>query len=246
MLLHELAEATGVSAASIKYYRREGLLPPGERITTTRQDYGRAHVERLELIQVLREVAGAPIARIARVTALLDDPDVPLIEVLAESQTLALGLEDPTDEESAAGEADGAKAAGGEHPSIAPLLAHLGWPDVDSAPRRALDRLLRSLEEWEAPTDLGMLLRYAEPMAQIARSDVDWMSTGAGPVEAGPAGAGPSVSQDVAVMRAVAGAIAFDRLVRLLRLLGHASFSILDATQVSEDSGPPGAPITRE
>lgn len=235
MLLHELAEATGVSAASIKYYRREGLLPPGERITTTRQDYGRAHVERLELIQVLREVAGAPIARIARVTALLDDPDVPLIEVLAESQTLALGLEDPADG------AGAEQAAGGEHPSIAPLLAHLGWPDVDSAPRRALDRLLRSLEEWEAPTDLGMLLRYAEPMAQIARSDVDWMSTGAG-----PAGAEPSVSQDVAVMRAVAGAIAFDRLVRLLRLLGHASFSILDAMQVSEDSGPIGPPITRE
>ena len=47
-------------------------------------------------------------------------------------------------------------------------------------------------------------------------------------------------------MRAVAGAIAFDRLVRLLRLLGHASFSILDAMQVSEDSGPIGPPITRE
>ena len=46
MILHELAETTGVSAASIKYYRREGLLPPGERITTTRQDYGRAQIGR--------------------------------------------------------------------------------------------------------------------------------------------------------------------------------------------------------
>lgn len=186
---------------------------------------------------MLREVAGAPIARIAELTAILDDPEQPLLTALATAQLIALGIP----------ELDGERAGrGAEHPQIAPLLAELGWPDVDSAPRRALDRLLRSLEEWEAPTDLGMLLRYAEPMAQIARSDVDWMSTGAGPVEAGPAGAGPSVSQDVAVMRAVAGAIAFDRLVRLLRLLGHASFSILDAMQVSEDPGPPGAPITRE
>lgn len=233
MLLHELAEATGVSAASIKYYRREGLLPPGERITTTRQDYGRAHVERLELIQVLREVAGAPIARIARVTALLDDPDVPLIEVLAESRTLALGLEDPTDEESAAGGADGAKAAGGEHPSIAPLLAHLGWPDVDSAPRRALDELLHTLEEQGMPTDGETLRRYAAPMAQIARADVASIgeltdtSSGAGPA--------PEVSDDVQVRRAVSGALAFDRLLRLLRSLGHASYSILRAQESGRD-----------
>lgn len=221
MLLHELAERTGVSAASIKYYRREGLLPPGERITATRQDYGRAHVERLELIQVLREVADAPIARIARLTALLDDPRVPLLEVLAESQTLALGLDDPAARERAA---DG-EAAAAEHPSIAPLLAHLGWPDVDSAPRHALDALLRTLEGWEAPTDLEMLRRYAEPIAGIARADVDWMRSR-------PAPATESVSEDVMVMRAVAGAITFDRLVRLLRLLGHTSYSILDSSQV--------------
>lgn len=236
MLLHELAAATGVSAASIKYYRREGLLPPGERITATRQDYGRAHVERLELIQVMREVAGAPIARIARVTALLDDPEVPLLDVLAESQTLALGLEDP-DERSPSDGADEPPAR--EHPSIPPLLEHLGWPDVDSAPRRALDELLRSLEAWEAPTDLGMLRRYAEPMARIARSDVDWMG-------ALPGQEGPPVSQDVAVMRAVAGAIAFDRLVRLLRLLGHTSYSVLDAMQVSDGSGAAGGVASRE
>lgn len=236
MLLHELAAATGVSAASIKYYRREGLLPPGERITATRQDYGRAHVERLELIQVLREVAGAPISRISRVTTLLDDPEVPLLQVLAESQTLALGLEDPVERPSSDGSD---RSAPREHPSIPPLLEHLGWPDVDSAPRRALDELLRTLQGWEVPTDLGMLVRYAEPMARIARSDVDWMG-------APPGREGPPVSQDVAVMRAVAGAIAFDRLVRLLRLLGHTSYSILDAMQVDDGSEAAGDAVSRE
>ena len=221
MLLHELSETTGISAASIKYYRREGLLPPGERVTATRQDYGRAHVERLELIQVLREIAHAPIVRISRLTALLDDPQVPLLEVLASSQHLALGLDEAVAEE---GTDD---AVGAEHPAITPLLAHLGWPDVDTAPRRALDALLRTLEEWEVPASQEMLLRYAEPMAGIARADVDWMRSRSVPGDG-------AVSRDVMVMRAVAGAITFDRLVRLLRLLGHASFSILDSRQVSD------------
>lgn len=220
MLLHELAEATGVSAASIKYYRREGLLPPGERLTATRQDYGRRHVERLELIQVLREIAGAPIARIAQLTALLDDPEVPVLEVLEQSQHLALGVEDPPGE-------DASGPAPTEHPSIAPLLAHLGWPDVDSAPRRALDELLGALERWEMPTDPEMLLRYAEPVAGIARQDVDYLRTRTAPAE-------PPVSADVVVTRAVAGAIAFDRLVRILRLLGHTSWSILDSSQAGD------------
>ena len=94
MLLHELAEATGVSAASIKYYRREGLLPAGERLTATRQEYGPAHLERLELIQVLREVAEAPIARIAHLTTILDDPEQSLLSGRAE-QNRALASDRP-------------------------------------------------------------------------------------------------------------------------------------------------------
>jgi hypothetical protein len=38
----------------------------------------------------------------------------------------------------------------------------------------------------------------------------------------------------VVVTRAVAGAIAFDRLVRILRLLGHTSWSILDSSQAGD------------
>src|SRR5690625_7481750 len=94
MLLSELAAASGTTVASIKYYRREGLLPPGERVTATRQEYGQAHLERLQLIQVLREVADAPIARIARLAAILDDPEQPVIHALAAAQIIALRSEE--------------------------------------------------------------------------------------------------------------------------------------------------------
>ena len=232
MLLSELAAASGTTVASIKYYRREGLLPPGERVTATRQEYGQAHLERLQLIQVLREVADASIARIGLLTAILDDPGQPVIRALAAAQTIALGLDDPeepaergrTDDRGDHGGEEPAEQPG-EHPSILPLLEHLGWPDVDSAPRRALDQLLHSLDSWGAPTHAPMLQRYAEPMAEIARADVAWMQDLPTPDGDGP----PPASDDVLVMRAVAGTIAYDRLVQLLRALGHTSFSVLSA-----------------
>lgn len=217
MLLAELAEVSGVSVASIKFYRREGLLPAGARLTATRQDYGTAHLERLELIQVLREVAGAPIARIAHLTAILDDPEQPLLSALGAAQLISLGL--PAEEPDTAG------AGLPEHPSIAPLLSHLGWPDVHTAPRSALDTLLRSLEGWGMPTDDEVLRRFAEPVAEIARADVASIRDLRGELPDGPDGS--PVSDDVQVMRAVAGAIAFDRLIQLLRALGHTSYSIL-------------------
>lgn len=221
MQLAELSEASGVSPASIKYYRREGLLPPGERVTATRQEYGTAHLERLALIQVLREIADAPIARIAHLTAILDDPARSLLDALAAAQLLSLGL--PAQEEPRAPEAV-------EHPAIPPLLDRLGWPDVDTAPRRALDGLLRMLEDRGVPTDLELLHRYAAPVAEIARADVDAIR------RFPDAGSGPAPSDDVQVMRAVAGAIAFDQLIRLLRALGHTSFSILAARDSAPES----------
>ncbi len=92
MQLSDLSEASGVSIASIKYYRRERLLPAGTRVTATRQDYEERHLERLRLIRILREAAGAPpIHRIKQLTTILDDPDRPLIDALGDAHALALG-----------------------------------------------------------------------------------------------------------------------------------------------------------
>lgn len=220
MLLKQLAAESGCSAASIKYYRREGLLPVGVYVTATQQDYGPDHLERLQLIQVMREVADAPINAIRRLTELLDDPQVPQIRVLEEAQAIALGT-------TTLGEAPDSDAV--EHPIVGRLLTQMGWPDIDSVPRRALNEVLNTLAAWEMPDGIEAVMRYAVPIAEIARGDIEFIQNRSD----------DRPSNDVVVMRAVAGTIAYDRLMRVLRSLGHVSLSVRTAEdQDSPDRTP--------
>jgi DNA-binding transcriptional MerR regulator len=96
MRMAELAERSGCSVATIKYYLREALLAPGEATAATQAAYGEAHVERLTLIRVLREVGELPIARVREVLTAIDDTSSSLSAVLATAHH-GLGPE-PTDQ----------------------------------------------------------------------------------------------------------------------------------------------------
>ncbi|MSO78418.1 MAG: MerR family transcriptional regulator [Acidimicrobiia bacterium] len=51
--IDDLAHRAGLTVDTIRYYQREGLLPPGERCGRT-NIYGREHLERLERIKALQ------------------------------------------------------------------------------------------------------------------------------------------------------------------------------------------------
>jgi DNA-binding transcriptional MerR regulator len=70
--LAELSTRSGVPRSTIKYYIREGILPPGEPTGRNQARYGPGHLERLRLVGALREVAELPVEVIARVAAELD------------------------------------------------------------------------------------------------------------------------------------------------------------------------------
>jgi DNA-binding transcriptional MerR regulator len=67
MLISELSRRTGVTVATLKYYLREGLLPPGTPLSATRGDYGATHEERVRLIRALIDVGGLSIGRVREV-----------------------------------------------------------------------------------------------------------------------------------------------------------------------------------
>jgi len=74
MRIGELSARTGVPAATIKYYVREGLLSGGERRGHNQVEYGEEHVRRLRLVRAMVEVGSVPIAKVREVIAEIEDP----------------------------------------------------------------------------------------------------------------------------------------------------------------------------
>ena len=66
MKISELSRESGVPVPTIKFYIREGLLPPGRKTRPNQAEYGGRHLGRLALIRALREDVALPIESIAR------------------------------------------------------------------------------------------------------------------------------------------------------------------------------------
>lgn len=86
MWMAELSSRSGVPIATVKYYLREGLLPPGESTGATRAAYSDEHVRRLRLVRALSDVGGLRLADVRRVLAAVDDEDTTLHDVLGVAQ----------------------------------------------------------------------------------------------------------------------------------------------------------------
>ncbi len=84
MLVSELADRADVPLATVKYYLREGLLPPGETVGPRRAEYDETHLRRLRVLRALREVGGAPVSALQVIVDGVEDDSRPSHEVLCE------------------------------------------------------------------------------------------------------------------------------------------------------------------
>ncbi len=81
MRIGELSRRTGVPVATIKFYLREGLLPPGRSTAPTQALYDESHEQRLRLVRALVGV-GVSLASVRAVLAAVDDPPASRHDVL--------------------------------------------------------------------------------------------------------------------------------------------------------------------
>ena len=89
--MSELAEASGVSAATIKHYLREGLLPEPVRTSRNMAYYPREFVERIQLIKQLQEERFMPLKLIKGVME--QDPERARALVEVEDRILERALQ---------------------------------------------------------------------------------------------------------------------------------------------------------
>jgi DNA-binding transcriptional MerR regulator len=161
----ELSSRSGTSIPTIKYYLREGLLPPGTPTGRNQADYGEEHVRRLRLIRALIDVGGLSVAAARDVLATVDETEVPdhrLLGVASYALTRA-PRRDRTD-----------PAWRAAREEVAAVVRAQGWHVMAESPN--LDQLadgVTALRELGQEDLLATLPTYFRTAEQIAQAEVE-------------------------------------------------------------------------
>lgn len=199
MWISELSRRSAVPVATVKYYLREGLLPPGEAVGATRADYDESHVRRLRLVRALVEVGGLRLDQVRGVLAAVDDETLPLHSALGAAHTGLSHVDDapPVDVDA--------------RRRVDRLVRRWAWRvGRDSAHRDALARSLAALADLDvAPSD-ELLDLYAVGLHIAAEREV---------------GSVPHADRGAATERAVVGTLLLEPALLAIRRLAQEDVS---------------------
>ena len=163
MRISELAAATGIPVATIKYYLRENLLHDGILTSVTQARYDDSHVRRLKLIRALMGTAGLSVSTTREVLLSLENPP--------ESGHDLLGIAHRAVTRPASDHVDLSTALR--------LLDRWGWSAeaCDRNAQAALAEALRGLSDAGFDPPEAVLDRYAAAMQDIAEADIESVPT---------------------------------------------------------------------
>lgn len=164
MRISSLAERTGVPVATLKFYLREGLLPPGAATSRTQARYDETHVERVRLVRALIESASLSLGAVRQVLTVLDDPPASKHLLMGAAQHALL-----RDEERRASPAD---SPADTEPAVA-LLSRWGWDcDLHDPAVVRLAEQLRAAEAGGVTPPAEQLDAFARACETIADADL--------------------------------------------------------------------------
>lgn len=196
MRISQLAAATEIPVATIKYYLREKLLHEGVLTSATQARYDDSHVRRLKLIRALIGTAGLSISATRQVLLGLESPP--------ESGHDLLGIAHHAVTRTAPDDVDLSSAQR--------LLDRWGWgaETCDRDTQAALVEALRGLSDAGFDAPAALLDRYAAAMRDIAAADLESV---------------PTDSAEAAMRHVVLGTLLMEPVLLAMRRLAQQSAS---------------------
>ncbi|KUO03315.1 hypothetical protein AQJ67_16445 [Streptomyces caeruleatus] len=207
--------------ATIKYYRREGLLPEGRALNPTTVEYGEEHIQRLRLIRSLIQLGGLSVARTREVLEAVDRPldafetlgvvhhalPVPSAETNEKTHEKTYEKTYEKTGEGPGGAVD-ETASCGAAARVEALIENVGWQISDASPHRpALAESLAALSGLGTDYTADDLIPYARLATSTA--DLDFAQF-------------EGIEDRIALAeRAVVLTVLFEPVVRLLRRLAQ-------------------------
>lgn len=161
--MQTLSERSGVSVASIKFYLREGLLPPGDPSRPHRAYYDERHLRRLAIVRAMRD-ADISIEAMRRAFEAVDAPRADAVD------TIAPAIDALADERG--GRADAHLRAARKQ--VAKVFADRKLsvrPEAGS--RETIARALAALHRVGAPVAITALDLYLDALAPAAKAEIE-------------------------------------------------------------------------
>lgn len=217
MRIGELSRTSGVPVPTIKFYVREGLLPPGQLTSPNQASYDSGHERRLKLIRALLDVGGLSLSAIGDVLRSVDDPAQPVHEVLG---TAATRIALPKGGEPGP-ELDDARE------DVVELLERRGWSSQAASPAgEALATVLAALRRAGHGGFVDLLDDYAAAAERVARVDLDYV--------------GRRVAREDLVESVVVGTVLGEAMFGALRRLAHMDASARAYGDAGQRAAPDG------
>jgi DNA-binding transcriptional MerR regulator len=215
MRIGELSRAAGVPVPTIKYYLREGLLPPGELSSPNQASYGEPHVRRLRLIRALVDLGQVPIAQVKSIVEGLDSKDLPLHEQIGRAH---YAITRPRQLTSAPEDPAAASARAEAEAQVADLIATRGWTIHPDAPAlTTLTETVAALHSLGQHHLVSFLNTYAEAVEHFTELEVNAVTSDTPTADA--------PTPDAIAESVVIGTILGETLISALRLLAQESIS---------------------
>lgn len=170
MRISDLSRLTGVSIPTIRFYLREGLLPPGQPTGRNQADYDEKHVRQVLFIRALTTIGRLDLASVRDLLAALDDPQLPLPDLYEAVNRVLVppdgAIADPTELDQARSEVDR-------------FVAGRGWliqPDIPARDRFAA--VLAALHRLGCEFGVDFFVPFADAAERLAVQELDLLPAG--------------------------------------------------------------------